>query len=83
MQLFGGQKPNILLEVTPKLYPGSVSDFLADLLALGYRAYFLYERHLLKLEAHRTEVHNRAENYGVRVKYMTNVVLTMESLPVD
>jgi FkbM family methyltransferase len=74
------QRPNMLLEVTPKLYSRSLLEFLGDFLALGYRGYFLYDRQLLKIEDYRPEVHNHSDNYGVRGKYMTNVVLSNSPL---
>jgi FkbM family methyltransferase len=80
MGLFTNERPNILLEVTPKLYSKPLREFLAGLLELGYHAYFLYNRRLLKLEDYRVEIHNRAENYGRQGKYMTNVVLATEPL---
>jgi hypothetical protein len=45
-------------------------------LALGYRGYFFFDGSLRKLEDYRVEIHNRAENYGVSRKYMTNVILS-------
>lgn len=53
MGLIKSQRPNILLEVTPKLYSKPLLEFLADFLALGYHGYFLYDRKLLKVEEYR------------------------------
>jgi len=80
MQLFSRQRPNILLEVSPKLYSKTLQEFLADLLSLGYRGYFLFDGELNNLEDYRMDVHNNSKNYGVRGKYMTNIVLTTQSL---
>lgn len=80
MQLFTTQRPNMLLEVTPRLYSKTLAEFLGDFLALGYRVYFLYERQLQRLEDYRIDVHNNPSNHGVSVKYVTNVVLTMRDL---
>lgn len=80
MELITRQRPNILLEVTPKLYLKSLTEFLADFFALGYRGYFLYDRQLLKIEDYRMEVHNNGANYGVSGKYLTNVVLSTKPL---
>jgi FkbM family methyltransferase len=80
MGLIKSQRPNILIEVTPKLYSKSLLEFLADFLALGYRGYFLYDRKLLQVEEYRMEIHNHTNNYGVRGKYMTNVFLSTAPL---
>lgn len=80
MQLIQRQRPNILLEVTPKLYAKSLQEFVADFLALGYHGYFLYERMLKRIEDYRVELHNRSENHGIADKYVTNIVLTRSAL---
>jgi FkbM family methyltransferase len=80
MQLFAREMPSILLEVCPKLYSKPLVEFLADVLALGYRGYFLFDRKLLKLEDYRMDRHNDGANYGVADKYMTNVVLSTRAL---
>jgi FkbM family methyltransferase len=80
MRLIKDQRPNLLLEVTPKLYRISLIDFLADFLALGYRGYFFYDHKLLRIEDYCLEVHNSSQNYGVRGKYVTNVILSRTSL---
>jgi len=80
MQLIKNQKPNILLEVTPKLYSKSLQEFVADFLALGYRGYFLYDRKLNNIADYRMDMHNRSENWGTGDKYVTNIVLSQEIL---
>ncbi len=80
MALIERHRPHILLEVTPKLYAKPLLEFFADFLALGYRAFFLYEGKLLAIERYRMDVHNDSRNYGVPGKYMTNVVLTERAL---
>ncbi len=80
VELINRQRPNMLLEVTPKLYSRPLLEFLADFFTLGYRGYFLYDRHLLKIEDYRMEVHNHSANYGISGKYLTNVVLSTKSL---
>jgi FkbM family methyltransferase len=79
-ELINRQRPNMLLEVTPKLYSKSLLEFLGGFFALGYRGYFLYDRRLLKIEDYRMEVHNDSDNYGIGARYMTNVVLCTKSL---
>jgi len=80
MRLLEKQKPNILLEVTPKLYSRPLADFLGPVLALGYRGYFIYDGILMDLKNYCMDQHNRSENYGVAGKYVTNVVLTGKPL---
>jgi FkbM family methyltransferase len=79
-QLITRQRPNVLLEVTPKLYSKPLKEFLADFFAQGYQGYFLYDRQLLKIEDYRMEVHNHSDNYGIGRKYVTNVVLSTKLL---
>jgi len=74
--LIKAQRPNILLEVTPKLYSQSLLEFLSSVLMLRYRGYFLHDRKLWNIEDYRVDIHNRPEHYGVRGKYVTNVVLS-------
>jgi hypothetical protein len=80
MRLFREEKPNILVEVSPKLYTEPLQEVLAGVLDLGYRGYFCFEERLHKLDDYRLDVHNRSENYGVGGKYVTNVVLTTKTL---
>jgi FkbM family methyltransferase len=80
MKLIEQQRPNILLEVTPKLYKKPLREFLAEFVGLGYHGYFLFDGRLLKVAEYRPDVHNHADNYGVRGKYMTNVALSTRSL---
>jgi FkbM family methyltransferase len=80
MRLFEDQKPNIFLEVTPKLYKKQLQESLSGILELGYRGYFIYDSALVPLNEYRQEIHNRSENYGVGHKYVTNVVLSTLSL---
>lgn len=79
-ELIRRQRPNILLEVTPKLYGKSLVGFLADFFTLGYRGYFLYDRRLMRIEDYRMDVHNDSSNYGIGRKYVTNVVLSTKPL---
>jgi FkbM family methyltransferase len=80
MKLFAAQRPNMLLEVTPRLYSKPLAEFLGDFLQLGYRVYFLYEGRLKPLAEHRLEVHNNTANLGIASKFVTNVVLTNREL---
>lgn len=79
-ELIKRQRPNLLLEVTPKLYAKPLVEFLANFFVLGYWGYFLYDRHLLRIEDYRMEVHNDSNNYGIGRKYVTNVVLSTKPL---
>jgi FkbM family methyltransferase len=80
MRLFQDQRPNIFLEVTPKLYKKPLQETLSNILKLGYRGYFIYDHALVPLDKYRQDIHNRSENYGVGHKYVTNVVLSTSSL---
>jgi FkbM family methyltransferase len=79
-QLIETQRPNILLEVTPKLYSKSLVEFLHDFLSLGYTGYFIYDEQLVRIEEYRVDTHNRSENYGIHRKYVTNVILSKTPL---
>ena len=80
MRLFSAERPNMLVEVTPRLYSKSLPEFLGDFLKLGYRVYFLYEGKLKPLAEYRMEVHNNTANLGIASKFVTNVILTMREL---
>lgn len=71
--------PNLLVEVTPKLYDCSLKEFFKDVLAVGYRGCFFFQGEVTRLEDYDMDVHNAGRNYGHKGCYVTNIVLVPEA----
>lgn len=68
------QRPSLLIEVTPLLYPKSLAELFAPLLDLGYRAEFCFDGKLVDLSSYSPELHNARANLGQRRRYLTNLM---------